>query len=125
MSNFKTCAGNTERKQYQWTKNEKGEMELVETTPIDIQAEIESYADECDIKRIVQKASFDPEFAQALAQGTMTGEEIDISKWPTNIHEYHKMMATAEIKAKQLQAEIETKQLEKTEVKEEAKNESE
>lgn len=99
-------SGDKERKQYQWTKDENGEEELVETTPIDIQAEIESYADECDIKRIVQKASFDPQFAVSLTQGVVNGQDIDISDWPTNIHEYHRMMATAEIKAKELQAEI-------------------
>ena len=100
---FFSESGKTERKQYVWSKNEKNEDYLQETTPIDIQAEIESYADECDIKSIVRKASFDPEFATALSAGTQTGEEIDITNWPTNIHEYHKMIATAQAKAMELQ----------------------
>lgn len=103
MSEYKTCAGEKFRRQYVWGKNEKGEKELIETEPIDIQAEIESYADECDIKHIVQKASFDPEFAQSLAAGMYTGDEIDITGYPTNIHEYHKMMASAQAKMLEIQ----------------------
>ena len=76
--------GNTERKQYVWAKNEKGEKYLQETTPIDVQAEIESYADECDIKNIVRKASFDPQFLEKLQDNA--GAEMDISEWPTTIH---------------------------------------
>ena len=103
MSEFKTCAGEKFRKQYVWGKDENGEETLIETEPIDIQAEIESYADECDIKHIVQKASFDPEFAQSLAAGMYNGEEIDITSFPTNIHEYHKMLATAQAKMLEIQ----------------------
>lgn len=91
---FFSNPGEKLRKQYVWAKNEKGKEYLQETTPIDIQQEIESYADECDIKNIVRKASFDPEFLKTL-QDT-EGADVDISKWPTNIHEYHKMMATAQ-----------------------------
>lgn len=111
--------GNKERKQYIWAKNEKGEKYLQETTPIDIQAEIESYAEECDIKNIVRKASFDPQFLEKLQDNA--GAEMDISKWPTNIHEYHRMMATAEVKAMELQK----LQAEQTKVKEEKQNEPE
>lgn len=103
MSKFKTCAGEKLRRQYVWGKDEKGEEKLIETEPIDIQQEIESYADECDIKHIVQKASFDPEFAQSLAAGMYTGEEVDITNFPTNIHEYHKMMANAQVLSKMLE----------------------
>ena len=53
MSNFKTCSGEKFRKQYVLGKDENGEEKLIETEPIDIQQEIESYADECDIKNIV------------------------------------------------------------------------
>ena len=98
-----TSSGEAYRKQYVWVKNDKGEKELIETEPIDIQAEIESYADECDIKAIVRRASFDPQFMESLSQGAMTGEEMDITDWPTNIHEYHRMIATAQAKAIQLQ----------------------
>lgn len=99
---FFSNSGEKFRKQYVWGKNEKGESELIETEPIDIQAEIESYADECDIKNIVRKASFDPEFAKSLADSAKTDEIIDITEWPTNIHEYHAMMATAQAKAMEL-----------------------
>lgn len=98
---FFTNPGETLRRQYVWAKNEKGEEYLQETEPIDIQQEIESYADECDIKNIVRKASFDPEFLKTL-QDTAAAE-VDISEWPTNIHEYHQMIATAQAKAMQLE----------------------
>ena len=121
---FFSHPGEKERKQYVWAKNEKGEEYLQETEPIDIQQEIESYADECDIKNIVRKASFDPEFLKSLSQGALTTEEtpiVDITEFPQNIHEYHRMMATAQanaIKLAKLQ-EVEKAQLEqKTEIKE-------
>lgn len=99
---FFSNPGEKLRKQYVWGKNEKGNNKLIETEPIDIQAEIESYADECDIKNIVRKASFDPEFAKSLADSAKTDEIMDITEWPTNIHEYHAMMATAQAKAMEL-----------------------
>lgn len=99
---FLSDPGEKLRKQYVWGKDEKNNKKLVETEPIDIQAEIESYADECDIKNIVRKASFDPEFAKSLADSAKTDEVIDITEWPTNIHEYHAMMATAQAKAMEL-----------------------
>lgn len=91
------------RKQYVWTKDEKGEEVLQETEPIDIQQEIESYADECDIKNIVRKASFDPQFLKSLSEGAMTGAEVDITEFPQNIHEYHQMVATAQANAMKLE----------------------
>lgn len=100
---FFSESGETLQKQYVWTKNEKGEEVLQETTPIDIQQEIESYADECDIKNIVRKASFDPQFFKSLSQGALEGTEVDITEWPQNIHEYHKMIATAQVNAMKLQ----------------------
>lgn len=121
---FFSNPGEKLRKQYVWAKNEKGEEYLQETAPIDIQQEIESYADECNIKNIVRKASFDPEFLKEL-QDT-AGADVDISSWPTNIHEYHKMMATAETNAMMLE---ELKKIAsetpETEAKEVTKNESE
>ena len=99
---FFSESGENIRKQYVWAKNEKGEEYLQETEPIDIQQEIESYSDECDIKSIVRKASFDPEFLKSLSQGAMDGTEMDITEFPQNIHEYHQMMATAQIKALEL-----------------------
>ena len=100
---FFSESGEKTRKQYIWTKDEKGQEVLQETEPIDIQQEIESYADECDIKNIVRKASFDPQFLKSLSEGAMTGTEVDITEFPQNIHEYHAMMATAQANAMELQ----------------------
>lgn len=102
---FFSNPGENERKQYVWAKNENDKEYLQETAPIDIQAEIESYADECDIKNIVRKASFDPQFLKSLSQGALNTEEtpiVDITEFPQNIHEYHQMIATAQAKAMQL-----------------------
>lgn len=102
---FFSNTGENERKQYVWAKDEKGKEYLQETAPIDIQAEIESYADECDIKNIVRKASFDPEFLKSLSQGALSAEKtplVDITEFPQNIHEYHQMIATAQAKAMEL-----------------------
>lgn len=100
---FFSESGEKFKKQYVWTKDEKGNEVLQETAPIDIQQEIESYADECDIKNIVRKASFDPQFLKSLSEGAMTGAEVDITEWPQNIHEYHRMIATAQINAMKLE----------------------
>lgn len=99
---FFSNSGEKLRKQYVWGKDEKGNKKLIETEPIDIQEEIESYADECDIKNIVRKASFDPEFAKSLMDSAKTDEIVDITEWPTNIHEYHAMIATAQANAMEL-----------------------
>lgn len=102
---FFSNPGENERKQYVWAKDEKGKEYLQETAPIDIQAEIESYADECDIKSIVRKASLNPEFLESLSQGALTKEETpitDITEFPRNIHEYHRMIATAQANAMEL-----------------------
>lgn len=99
---FFSNPGETERKQYVWAKDKEGKEYLQETESIDIQAEIESYADECDIKNIVRKASFDPEFMKSLSQGAMEGTEVDTTEFPQNIHEYHRMLATAQANAMKL-----------------------
>lgn len=98
-----SSTGEKLRKQYIWAKDEKGKEYLQETEPIDIQAEIESYADECDMKNIVRKASFDPQFLKSLSEGALTGAEVDITEFPQNIHEYHRMMATAQAKMLEIQ----------------------
>lgn len=100
---FFSESGEKYRKQYIWSKNEKGQEMLQETEQIDIQQEIESYAEECDIKNIVRKASFDPQFLKSLSQGALEGTEVDITDFPQNIHEYHRMMATAQINAMKLE----------------------
>lgn len=121
---FFSNTGENERKQYVWAKDENGKEYLQETEPIDIQAEIESYVDECDIKNIVRKASFDPEFLKSLSQGALTTEEtplLDITEFPQNIHEYHQMIATAQAKAMELaklQEMAKTEPKPKTEAKE-------
>jgi hypothetical protein len=120
---FFSNPGENERKQYVWAKNEKGEEYLQETEPIDIQQEIESYSDECDIKNIVRKASFDPEFLKSLSQGAITAEEtpiMDITEFPQNIHEYHQMIATAQLNAMKL-AEMQKKAEKEPEKKAETK----
>ena len=121
---FFSNSGEKLRRQYVWTKDEKGQEVLQETAPIDIQQEIESYADECDIKNIIRKASFDPEYLKSLSQGAMAGTEVDITGFPQNIHEYHRMIATAQanaIKLQELQKKAKEKSEEKTETKEEEK----
>lgn len=100
---FFSAPGENQRKQYVWAKDKEGKEYLQETESIDIQGEIESYADECDIKNIVRKASFDPQFMQSLSQGALDGTEVDTTEWPQNIHEYHRMIATAQANALALQ----------------------
>lgn len=119
---FFSESGEKFRKQYVWTKNEKGEEVLQETEPIDIQQEIESYADECDIKNIVRKASFDEQFLKSLSEGAMTGAEVDITEFPQNIHEYHRMVATAQANAMKLE-ELQKMAAEKPETETKAKEE--
>lgn len=109
---FFSESGEKLRKQYVWAKDKEGKEYLQETESIDIQAEIESYSDECDIKNIVRKASFDPQFMQSLSQGALDGTEIDITEWPQNVHEYHRMIATAQVNALELQK-MQKKKLEK------------
>ena len=121
---FFSESGENFRKQYVWTKNEKGEEVLQETEPIDIQQEIESYAEECDIKNIVRKASFDPQFLKSLSEGALEGTEVDITEFPQNIHEYHRMVATAQanaMKLEELQKAAKEEQTVKHEEKEEEK----
>ena len=115
---FFSNSGEKQRKQYVWTKDEKGKRVLQETEPINIQQEIESYSDECDIKNIVRKASFDPEFLKSLSKGVMDGLEMDITEWPQNIHEYHQMMATAQVNAMELKKLEEQNKVQEEEPKE-------
>lgn len=119
---FFSESGEKFRKQYVWTKDEQGQEVLQETEPIDIQQEIESYADECDIKSIVRKASFDPQFLKSLSEGAMTGEEVDITEFPQNIHEYHRMIATAQANAMKLE-ELQKKAAEEAKTEPETKEE--
>lgn len=117
---FFSESGEKIRKQYIWTKDEKGQEVLQETAPIDIQQEIESYADECDIKSIVRKASFDPQFLKSLSEGALNGTFTDITEFPQNVHEYHKMIATAQANAMKLE-ELQKKAAAEPKVEPEAK----
>ena len=119
---FFSESGEKLRKQYVWTKNEEGKEELLETEPIDIQQEIESYADECDIKNIVRKASFDPQFLKSLSEGALNNTYTDVTEFPQNIHEYHRMIATAQANAMKLE-ELKKMAAEKAETKPEKKEE--
>lgn len=119
---FFSDSGEKLRKQYVWTKGEDGQEVLQETTPIDIQQEIESYADECDIKSIVRKASFDPQFLKSLSEGALNGTEVDITEFPQNIHEYYRMMATAQANAMKLE-ELQKKAAAEAKAEPEAKEE--
>lgn len=116
---FFSESGEKFRKQYVWTKNEKGEEKLQETAPIDIQQEIESYAEECDIKNIVRKASFDPQFLKSLSNGALDDTYTDITEFPQNIHEYHRMIATAQANAMKLE-ELQKAEAEKAKAEPEA-----
>lgn len=120
---FFSNSGEKLRRQYIWTKDEKGQEVLQETEPIDIQQEIESYSDECDIKNIVRKASFDPEFLKSLSKGAMDGVEMDITEWPQNIHEYHQMIATAQVNTMKLKELEEQSKAQKEEPAEGSKTE--
>lgn len=118
-----TECGDRMRDTYKWAKNEAGEKYLMHDADIDRQAEIESYADECDIKNIVARASFDPVFAQSLAQGS-TGQYTDITDYPETIHELKRMADTANKTVEEINEQL--KQAEKPkEAKEEVKNENE
>lgn len=119
---FFSKSGEKFQKQYVWTKDEEGQEVLQETAPIDIQQEIESYSDECDIKNIVRKASFDPEFLKSLSEGALNGTEVDITEFPQNIHEYHRMIATAQANAMKLE-ELQKMAAAENEAKPEAKEE--
>lgn len=117
---FFSESGEKLRKQYVWTEDEKGQEVLQETAPIDIQQEIESYADECDIKSIVRKASFDPQFLKSLSEGALNDTYTDITEWPQNIHEYHSMITTAQTNAMKLE-ELKKMAAEETKARPEAK----
>ena len=119
---FFSNPGEKEQKQYIWTKDEKGQEVLQETAPIDIQQEIESYSDECDIKSIVRKASFDPQFLKSLSVGALNDTYTDITEFPQNIHEYHRMVATAQANAMKLE-ELQKMAAAEPEAKEEEKEE--
>lgn len=120
-----TESGDRMRDTYKWAKNEAGEKYLMHDADIDRQAEIESYADECDIKNIVARASFDPVFAESLAQGS-TGQYADITDYPENIHELKRRAEAAGKTVEEINEQLKQKQAEKPkETEKEVKNENE
>lgn len=120
-----TESGDRMRDTYKWAKNETGEKYLMHDADIDRQAEIESYADECDIKNIVARASIDPVFAQSLAQGS-TGQYADITDYPETIHELKRRADAAGKTVEEINEQLKQKQAEKPkETEKEIKDESE
>lgn len=120
-----TESGDRMRDTYKWAKNETGKKYLMHDADIDRQAEIESYADECDIKNIVARASFDPVFAQSLAQGS-TGQYADITDYPETIHELKRRADAAGKTVEEINEQLKQKEAEKPkETEKEVKNESE
>lgn len=120
-----TESGDRMRDTYKWAKNKAGEKYLMHDADIDRQAEIESYADECDIKNIVARASFDPVFAQSLAQGS-TGQYADITDYPETIHELKHRADAAGKTVEEINEQLKQKQAEKPkETEKEVKNENE
>ena len=120
-----TESGDRMRDTYKWAKNAAGEKYLMHDADIDRQAEIESYADECDIKNIVARASFDPVFAQSLAQGS-TGQYADITDYPETIHELKRRADAAGKTVEEINEQLKQKQAEKPkETREEEKKENE
>lgn len=106
-----TECGDRMRDTYKWAKKETGEKYLMHDADIDRQAEIESYADECDIKNIVARASFDPVFAQSLAQGS-TGQYADITDYPETIHELKRRADAAGKTIEEINEQLKQKQAE-------------
>lgn len=120
-----TESGDRMRDTYKWVKTEAGKKYLMHDADIDRQAEIESYADECDIKNIVARASFDPVFAQSLAQGS-TGQYADITDYPENIHELKRRADAAGKTVEEINEQLKQKQAEKPkETEREVKKENE
>ena len=107
-----TESGDRMRDTYKWAKNEAEKKYLMHDADIDRQAEIESYADECDIKNIVARASFDPVFAQSLAQGS-TGQYADITDYPETIHELKRRADAAGKTVEEINEQLKQKQAEK------------
>lgn len=116
-----TSAGSKIRDTYKWAIDENGKKKLIHDYDEDVQAKIESYADECDIKNIVARAAFDPVFAQAIAE--TSGSYVDITDYPETIHDLKRRAEEAGKTIEEIKAELEKPKTE--EKKEEVKNENE
>ena len=80
------------QKQYQRTTNLRGKPILEEVGEIDLQDRINSFAQECDINRIVQRAANGDVDVLHKVQGSY----IDISGLPDNVHDLHKLIQRSE-----------------------------
>lgn len=119
-----TESGDRMRDTYKWSKNDKGAEYLEHDADIDRQAEIESYADECDIKNIVARAAFDPVFAEQIR--APEGQYADITDYPETIHDLKKMADEAGRTIEEINEELsKPKEEPKTEAKEMKQNEPE
>ena len=59
---------------------------------------------------------------KSLSEGALNGTEVDITEFPQNIHEYHRMIATAQANAMKLE-ELQKMAAEKAKAEPEAKEE--
>jgi len=117
-------AGSKTRVTFRWGLSDTGEKVLLKDKEYSIKDEINSYRDECDIKNIVAKASFDPSFAQALVDSAEM--DIDTTEWPDNIHDMKKMSDNTAQLIEKAKAESEaTKNTQNEPIKEEKTNEPE
>ena len=73
-------------------------------------------------KALSEKQVFDPQFLKSLSEGALNDTYADITEWPQNIHEYHRMIATAQANAMKLE-ELQKKAAAEPEAKPEAKEE--
>ena len=121
-----TESGDRMRDTYKWCKDDKGVEYLAHDADVDRQAEIESYANECDIKNIVARAAFDPAFASQIQ--APEGQYTDITDYPETIHDLKRMADNAGQTIEEIRSQLNqpsTEPTEKKEEKEEKKNESE
>ena len=85
-------SGSRLQKQYQRSTNLRGKPILEEVAEIDLQDRINSFAQECDINRIIQRAANgDPDVLHKVQ-----GSYIDISGMPDNVHDLHKLIQRSE-----------------------------
>lgn len=108
-----SSSGNVMRTTMKWILDEEGKEILVEDKQYNIQDEINSYADECDIKGIVQRVAFDPQFAESVKAG-LDVPDVDITNMPTNIHEAKKMADNIPNLVAQVQEEQKAQQAQQT-----------
>lgn len=102
VSNFRetaaawpTEAGESVRRTYLWSRNEKGEKVLKLDQIIDQQAEIDSYLEETKLENIIRRASIDPDIAARIAPDLGGGIQ-DFTEAPHTLAELQNIMIRAE-----------------------------